>query len=45
MWAMANIDGPDLAVNFYRAVFSDRQEGIPYYKRTAEALQDAVRSL
>ena len=45
MWAMADIDGPDLAVNFYRAVFSDRQEGTPYYERTAEALRDAVRSL
>jgi len=45
MWAMADIDGPDLAVKFYRAVFSDRQEGIPYYERTAEALRDAVRSL
>ena len=45
MWAMADIDGPDLAVNFYRAVFSDRQEGIPYYERTAEALRNAVRSL
>ena len=45
MWAMADIDGPDLAVNFYRAVFSNRQEGMPYYERTAEALRDAVRSL
>ena len=45
MWAMADIDGPDLAVNFYRAVFSNRQEGIPHYERTAEALRDAVKSL
>lgn len=45
MWAMADIDGPDLAAKFYRAVFSDRQEGMPYYERTAEALRDAVRSL
>jgi CHAT domain-containing protein len=45
MWAMADIDGPDLAVNFYRAVFSNRQEGIPHYERTAESLRDAVRSL
>ena len=45
MWAMADIDGPDLAGSFYRTVFADRWEGVPYYERTAEALRDAVRSL
>ncbi|KAH9955986.1 CHAT domain-containing protein [Russula dissimulans] len=45
MWAMADIDGPDLAGHFYRAVFSDRRGGIPHYERTAEALRDAVRSV
>ena len=45
MWAMADIDGPDLAGYFYRSVFSDRRGGIPHYERTAEALRDAVRRL
>jgi CHAT domain-containing protein len=45
MWAMADIDGPDLAGSFYKAVFADRWEGVPYHERTAEALRDAVRSL
>ena len=47
MWEMADDDGPDLAGNFYRSVFSNtsRWEGVPYYKRTAEALRDAVKVL
>ncbi|KAI0283878.1 CHAT domain-containing protein, partial [Russula brevipes] len=45
MWAMADIDGPDLAGSFYRSVFSDKWQGIPYYERTAEALRDSVRIL
>ncbi|KAI0296880.1 hypothetical protein BC826DRAFT_1003549 [Russula brevipes] len=45
MWAMADIDGPDLARNFYKSVFSDKWQGIPYYERTAEALRDSVRTL
>jgi CHAT domain-containing protein len=45
IWAMADIDGRDLARNFYRRVFSDRQEGARYYERTAEALRDAVNNL
>ena len=45
MWAMADIDGPVLAKNFYRLVFSDKWQGMPYYERTAEALRDAVRDL
>jgi len=45
MWAMADIDGRDLARHFYKSVFSnDGQEG-PYYERTAEALRDAVVNL
>ena len=43
MWAMADADGPALAGDFYKSVFSDReQEGVHYYERTAEALRDAV---
>jgi CHAT domain-containing protein len=45
MWAMADIDGPDLAGSFYKSVFSDKWQGMPYYERTAEALRDSVRRL
>jgi CHAT domain-containing protein len=45
MWAMADIDGRDLARNFYEQVFSDREQGVRYYERTAEALRDAVKNL
>jgi CHAT domain-containing protein len=46
MWEMADIDGPVLAGNFYRSVFSNRRAELPYYERTAEALlRDAVRIL
>ncbi|KAH9961177.1 CHAT domain-containing protein [Russula compacta] len=45
MWAMADIDGPVLAESFYRSVFSDKWQGVPYYERTAEALRDAVGNL
>jgi CHAT domain-containing protein/tetratricopeptide (TPR) repeat protein len=45
MWAMADEDGPDLAENFYRMLFSCRTKGLQYYERTAEALRDAVVKL
>ncbi|KAH9980402.1 hypothetical protein BJV74DRAFT_798141 [Russula compacta] len=45
MWSMADIDGPVLAESFYQSVFSDKRKGVPYYERTAGALQDAVRNL
>src|SRR6266853_5432664 len=46
MWAMADIDGPDLARHFYESVFSDATaQGVRYYERTAEALRDAVVKL
>jgi CHAT domain-containing protein len=45
MWAVADIDGPDLARSFYKSAFSDKWQGIPYYERTAGALQDSVRKL
>jgi CHAT domain-containing protein len=45
MWAMADIDGPPLAKNFYGTLFSERWQDVPYYERTAEALRDAVREL
>jgi CHAT domain-containing protein len=45
MWAMADMDGPDLAKNFYESVFSGQRQGVPYYEKTAEALRDAVVKL
>ena len=45
MWGVVDEDGPGLARNFYKRVFSDRQEGTRYYERTAEALRDAVKNL
>ncbi|KAI9433874.1 CHAT domain-containing protein [Lactarius indigo] len=47
MWAMANEDGPDLAKYFYKSMFQRREHGetVPYYKRSAGALRDAVRKL
>jgi len=44
MWAMVNIDGEVLVKNFYLSVFSEEErKSVPYYKRTAEALWDAVQ--
>jgi CHAT domain-containing protein len=45
MWAVADIDGRDLARSFYESVFSDETQGARYYERTAEALRDAVKKL
>ena len=47
MWAMADVDGPDLAKHFYRSMFARRKKlnGVPYYERSAEALRDAVQKL
>src|SRR5487761_1109796 len=45
MWAMADIDGRDLARDFYRSVFSESDDGVRYYERTAKALRDAVVKL
>ena len=47
MWAMADIDGPDLAKHFYESVFSDEAQGGQgcYYERTVGALRNAVLNL
>ena len=45
MWAMADVDGPGLAKNFYQSIFSDRRQGVPHHERTAEVLRDAVVKL
>ena len=45
MWAMADIDGPDLARHFYKEMFSRKKQDVPYYERSAEALRNAVQKL
>ncbi|KAH9057545.1 CHAT domain-containing protein [Lactarius vividus] len=47
MWAMADVDGQELAKHFYKALFSNskREQGGPYYERSAKALWVAVRKL
>ena len=44
MWAMVDEDGRELAENFYKALFSNSR-GTPYHKRSAKALQFAVKKL
>ncbi|KAI9431642.1 hypothetical protein BJY52DRAFT_1423075 [Lactarius psammicola] len=47
MWAMADMDGQDLAKHFYKLMFQKRAEveSIPYYKRSAGALREAMKKL
>jgi CHAT domain-containing protein len=47
LWAMVDEDGQELAENFYKALFSNsrRDQGLPYYERSAKALQFAVKRL
>ncbi|KAH9171427.1 CHAT domain-containing protein [Lactarius sanguifluus] len=47
MWAMADVDGQDLAKQFYKALFStsEGEQGIPYHERSAKALRFAVKKL
>ena len=45
MWELADTDGPDLARNFYKRVFSGGRQELRYYERTAEALRGAVKNL
>jgi CHAT domain-containing protein len=45
MWEMADLDGADLAKNFYKTLFSNQNPGVPYYERSAEALRDATQIL
>jgi CHAT domain-containing protein/tetratricopeptide (TPR) repeat protein len=45
MWEMADTDGRDLAKSFYESLFSSKDAGVPYYKRSAHALRDATRKL
>ena len=47
MWAMADLDGQDLAKHFYKSMFPKKEKGepVPYYKRSAGALRDTVKKL
>ncbi|KAH9005606.1 hypothetical protein EDB86DRAFT_3098631 [Lactarius hatsudake] len=45
MWEMADTDGRDLAKSFYKSLFSSQETSVPYYERSARALQDATRKL
>ena len=47
MWAMADVDGQDLAENFYKALFSNsrQDQGTPIHERSAKALRSAVKKL
>ncbi|KAH8981380.1 CHAT domain-containing protein [Lactarius hatsudake] len=47
MWAMADTDGADLAKHFYKSIFSESsgRRRVPYYERSARALQFAVKKL
>ncbi len=44
-WAMADMDGQDLAESFYKSLFSNQEAGVPYYERSAPALRDATLKL
>jgi tetratricopeptide (TPR) repeat protein len=47
LWAMADTDGADLSKHFYKPIFSEStgQRKVPYYERSARALQSAVKKL
>ncbi|KAI9436247.1 CHAT domain-containing protein [Lactarius indigo] len=47
MWSMADMDGRDISKHFYKYIFSENpgRRGLPYYERSARALQFAVKKL
>ncbi|KAI0292644.1 CHAT domain-containing protein [Multifurca ochricompacta] len=45
MWEMADVDGSEIAENFYKSMFSRNEEGVPYHLRSARALRDATRKM
>ncbi|KAH9057542.1 CHAT domain-containing protein [Lactarius vividus] len=47
MWGMVDDDGQELTKYYYKALFSNskREQGVPYYERSAKALWVAVRKL
>jgi CHAT domain-containing protein/tetratricopeptide (TPR) repeat protein len=45
MWAMADMDGRDMAKYFYKSLFSMQDSSVPIYERSAQALRDATQKL
>ncbi|KAI0293145.1 CHAT domain-containing protein [Multifurca ochricompacta] len=45
MWEMVDIDGRELAENFYKSMFSGNGQGAHHYLRSAKALRDATRKM
>lgn len=45
LWAMADVDGRDLAEHFYKRVFAREERVVGLGERSARALRDAVRRL
>jgi CHAT domain-containing protein len=45
MWSITDTDRPDVARHFYESMFSNEWDQVPYYKRSAKALRDAVQRL
>ena len=45
MWEMADTDGRDMAKSFYRSLYSNKQEAMPFYERSAGALRIATQKL
>ncbi|KAI0296945.1 CHAT domain-containing protein [Multifurca ochricompacta] len=45
MWEMADIDGCEIAENFYKSMFSGNGEGVGYHLRSARALRDATQKM
>ncbi|KAI0297316.1 CHAT domain-containing protein [Multifurca ochricompacta] len=45
MWEMADIDGCEIAENFYKSMFSRNGQEVPYHLRSARALRDATRKM
>ncbi|KAI0291363.1 CHAT domain-containing protein [Multifurca ochricompacta] len=45
MWEMADVDGSEIAENFYKSMFSGNGQGVGYHLRSARALRDATRKM
>jgi CHAT domain-containing protein len=45
MWAVVDESGQHLVEDFYKALLSSDEPGVPYHERSARALRDAVKNL
>ncbi|KAI0298367.1 CHAT domain-containing protein [Multifurca ochricompacta] len=45
MWEMVDIDGREIAENFYKSMFSGNGQGVGYHLRSAKALRDATQKM